>query len=348
MGYGRFATILFANHLGVRSQGAALAEPGPFVVFERPMGRLLLYAAASTLTGYGPATLDEIRNFRQWGARTAGQPGLLRHLEGRSSHDRPLGRAWPMPSAWQWAGRAPARGSRGEDGRPLDLMFSSPGRLVLDGRRQPRGDRPGRHASNWAGLGGLFFDGQPDHHRRPRQPGRPHISWPVSPPAGWHVAADRRARSRRQSTPRSPPPRPNPRPSMIALPKTHIALRHPPPRTTARGPRRAETDPDQLDGRPRPPMAAPWPLRGAGGCEILVGKGLGARGRRGPAPAWEAGFAKLPRSGEIFDRSFCPSGADQAGRDDPQAQAAGAEEQAPSWPPARPAREALLTAITRG
>ena len=63
-------------------------------------GSMLLYAVLH-LCGY-PVTMDDLRNFRQWGSPTAGHPEYEPQL-GRGNHHRPRwgrgsGRRW----GWPW------------------------------------------------------------------------------------------------------------------------------------------------------------------------------------------------------------------------------------------------------
>ena len=88
MGMADVATVLFRNHLKFDASAPNWADRDRFVL-SAGHGSMLLYALLY-LTGYKQTTLDEIKNFRQWGARTAGHPEYG-HLEGVETTTGPLG-----------------------------------------------------------------------------------------------------------------------------------------------------------------------------------------------------------------------------------------------------------------
>ncbi|MFP1645713.1 transketolase [Pontitalea aquivivens] len=88
MGMADVATVLFRNHLKFDASAPNWADRDRFVL-SAGHGSMLLYALLH-LTGYRQTTLDEVRNFRQWGARTAGHPEYG-HLEGVETTTGPLG-----------------------------------------------------------------------------------------------------------------------------------------------------------------------------------------------------------------------------------------------------------------
>ena len=88
MGMADVATVLFRNHLKFDAKCPNWADRDRFVL-SAGHGSMLLYALLH-LTGYEQATLDEVKNFRQWGARMAGHPEYG-HLEGVETTTGPLG-----------------------------------------------------------------------------------------------------------------------------------------------------------------------------------------------------------------------------------------------------------------
>jgi transketolase len=72
MGMADVARILFANHLKYDAAHPEWPNRDRFVL-SAGHGSMLLYGLMY-LTGYPGMTLDELKNFRQWGSRTAGHP----------------------------------------------------------------------------------------------------------------------------------------------------------------------------------------------------------------------------------------------------------------------------------
>ncbi|WP_371038501.1 transketolase [Rhodosalinus sp. FB01] len=72
MGMADVATVLFSRHLKFDAAHPDWADRDRFIL-SAGHGSMLLYALLY-LTGSPEITLGEIRNFRQWGARTAGHP----------------------------------------------------------------------------------------------------------------------------------------------------------------------------------------------------------------------------------------------------------------------------------
>jgi transketolase len=88
MGMADAATALFAEHLKFDPADPEWPDRDRFVL-SAGHGSMLLYALLH-LTGYQAMTLDEIRRFRQWGARTAGHPEYG-HAPGIETTTGPLG-----------------------------------------------------------------------------------------------------------------------------------------------------------------------------------------------------------------------------------------------------------------
>ncbi len=88
MGMADVATVLFEKHLKFDASQPDWADRDRFIL-SAGHGSMLLYAVLH-LTGYEDMTLDQIRNFRQWGAITAGHPEYG-HAKGIETTTGPLG-----------------------------------------------------------------------------------------------------------------------------------------------------------------------------------------------------------------------------------------------------------------
>ena len=88
MGMADVATVLFQNHLKFDASAPRWADRDRFIL-SAGHGSMLIYALLH-LSGYGDVTLDQIRNFRQWGAITAGHPEYG-HVSGVETTTGPLG-----------------------------------------------------------------------------------------------------------------------------------------------------------------------------------------------------------------------------------------------------------------
>ena len=88
MGMADVATVLFDKHLRFDPKAPLWPDRDRFIL-SAGHGSMLLYALLY-LTGYGDMTLDQIRNFRQWGSRTAGHPEFG-HAGGIETTTGPLG-----------------------------------------------------------------------------------------------------------------------------------------------------------------------------------------------------------------------------------------------------------------
>ena len=88
MGMADVATVLFENHLKFDSSTPNWLDRDRFVL-SAGHGSMLLYALLY-LTGYEDMTIDEIRNFRQLGSKTAGHPEYG-HVLGVETTTGPLG-----------------------------------------------------------------------------------------------------------------------------------------------------------------------------------------------------------------------------------------------------------------
>ncbi|MBF5077779.1 transketolase [Paracoccus sp. NBH48] len=111
MGMADAATVLFRNHLKFDAANPDWPDRDRFVL-SNGHASMLLYSLLH-LTGYQDMTLDQIRNFRQWGAITAGHPEYG-HAKGVETTTGPLGQGLATAVGMALAERALA-GEFGED-----------------------------------------------------------------------------------------------------------------------------------------------------------------------------------------------------------------------------------------
>ncbi|MCH2077672.1 MAG: transketolase [Rhodobacteraceae bacterium] len=88
MGMADVATVLFKNHMNFDPAAPNWPDRDRFIL-SAGHGSMLIYALLH-LTGYKDMTLDQIKNFRQWGAITAGHPEFG-HATGVETTTGPLG-----------------------------------------------------------------------------------------------------------------------------------------------------------------------------------------------------------------------------------------------------------------
>ena len=88
MGMADVATVLFEKHLKFNPAAPRWADRDRFIL-SAGHGSMLIYSLLY-LTGYQDMTLDQIKNFRQWGAITAGHPEYG-HVAGVETTTGPLG-----------------------------------------------------------------------------------------------------------------------------------------------------------------------------------------------------------------------------------------------------------------
>lgn len=88
MGMADVATVLFDKHLRFDPKAPFWPDRDRFIL-SAGHGSMLLYALLH-LTGYDDMTLEQIRNFRQWGSRTPGHPEV-HHTAGVETTTGPLG-----------------------------------------------------------------------------------------------------------------------------------------------------------------------------------------------------------------------------------------------------------------
>ncbi len=90
MGMADVATVLFSHFLKFDPSSPDWQDRDRFVL-SAGHGSMLLYALLH-LTGYAGMTIDELKNFRQLGSKTAGHPEYG-HAPGSRWQDRPVGPA---------------------------------------------------------------------------------------------------------------------------------------------------------------------------------------------------------------------------------------------------------------
>ena len=88
MGMADAATALFADHLKFDASQPNWPDRDRFIL-SAGHGSMLIYSLLH-LTGYADMTLDELKSFRQWGAKTAGHPEFG-HADGIETTTGPLG-----------------------------------------------------------------------------------------------------------------------------------------------------------------------------------------------------------------------------------------------------------------
>lgn len=88
IGMADVATVLYQNHLNFDPNAPDWADRDRFIL-SAGHGSMLLYSLMY-LTGYEDVTLQQIKDFRQWGAKTAGHPEFG-HARGIETTTGPLG-----------------------------------------------------------------------------------------------------------------------------------------------------------------------------------------------------------------------------------------------------------------
>jgi len=88
MGMADVATVLFEKHLKFDAAAPGWPDRDRFIL-SAGHGSMLLYGLLH-LSGYADMTMDQIRDFRQWGAKTAGHPEYG-HAKGIETTTGPLG-----------------------------------------------------------------------------------------------------------------------------------------------------------------------------------------------------------------------------------------------------------------
>ena len=292
MGMADVATVLFEKHLRFDPKAPNWPDRDRFIL-SAGHGSMLMYSLLY-LTGYEDMTLDEIKNFRQWGARTAGHPEYG-HASGIETTTGPLGQGIANSVGFAIAEEI----QRARYGKKIvnhrTYVIAGDGCLMEGVSQEAIGLAGMQQLGNlivFFDNNNITIDGTVDMADRTDQVARFEAS-------GWHVqsidghdplAIDAAIIAAQNEQ----------RPSMIAC-KTHIALGHA-AQDTSKG-HGALTDADQLAaakqayGWTTGPFEVPADVK-------AQWEAMGARGAEARA-AWEAEFAKLSASRQAeFNRAY--------------------------------------------
>ena len=292
MGMADVATVLYEKHLKFDASNPDWPDRDRFIL-SAGHGSMLLYSLLH-LTGYQDMTLEQIKNFRQWGAITAGHPEYG-HAKGIETTTGPLGQGIANAVGFAMAEEM----LRARFGRKLvdhhTYVIAGDG-CLMEGISQEAIGLAGRHS-----LGKLIvfwdnnnitIDGTVDLADRTDQVKRFRASgWQVLEIDGHDPDAIDQAITAAKTTRK---------PTMIAC-ATHIALGHA-AQDTSKG-HGALTDADQLAaakeayGWPHGPFEVPADVKSA--WEAIGSRGVEDR------EAWEGRLSELPeRRQNEFARIF--------------------------------------------
>ncbi|MDC0345112.1 transketolase [Planktomarina sp.] len=292
MGMADVATVLFEKHMKFDAAAPNWPDRDRFIL-SAGHGSMLLYALLH-LTGYADMTLEEIKNFRQWGAKTAGHPEYG-HASGIETTTGPLGQGISNSVGFAIAEEI-LRATYGKKIQNHNTYVIAGDGCLMEGVSQEAIGLAGRHELGHLVVlwddNNITIDGTVELSDRTDQLQRFKAS-------GWHVQAidghdpiaiDEALTAARKSK----------KPSMIAC-KTHIALGHA-AQDTSKG-HGALTDAAQLaDAK----AAYGWPY---GAFEIpadvkAAWEAIGARGSAERAE-WDSRFSGLSASKQAqFNRAF--------------------------------------------
>ena len=297
MGMADVATVLFEKHLKFNASAPNWPDRDRFVL-SAGHGSMLLYSLLH-LTGYKDMDLEEIKNFRQWGAKTAGHPEYG-HATGIETTTGPLGQGIANSVGFAIAEEI-LRATYGEKVQNHMTYVIAGDGCLMEGISQEAISLAGRHElGNLVVLwddNGITIDGAVDLSDRTDQIQRFKAS-------GWYVQAidghDPKAIDLAITASRN-----SNKPSMIAC-KTHIALGHA-AQDTSKG-HGALTDAAQLAAAK---AAYGWE-HGEFVIPAHIKRAWAEIGARGAAErlTWEKNFSGLPASRQTqFNRIFageCP------------------------------------------
>ena len=292
MGMADVATVLFEKHLRFDPKAPNWPDRDRFIL-SAGHGSMLIYSLLY-LTGYADITLDEIKNFRQWGARTAGHPEYG-HAGGVETTTGPLGQGISNAVGFAMA----EENQRARYGAKVvdhyTYVMAGDG-CLMEGVSQEAiglaGMQELSHLIVFWDNNNITIDGTVDIADKTDQITRFEAS-------GWHVQAidghDPVAIDAAIVAAKA-----DPRPSMIAC-KTHIALGHA-AQDTSKG-HGALTDKAQLEAAKATygwnfgPFEIPSEIK-------AQWEAMGARGAEARA-SWEAEFAKLSGAKQAeFNRAY--------------------------------------------
>jgi transketolase len=292
MGMADVATVLFEKHLRFDPKAPNWPDRDRFIL-SAGHGSMLIYSLLY-LTGYADITLEEIKNFRQWGARTAGHPEYG-HAGGVETTTGPLGQGISNAVGFAMA----EENQRARYGAKIVDHFTyvmAGDGCLMEGVSQEAiglaGMQELSHLIVFWDNNNITIDGTVDIADKTDQITRFEAS-------GWHVQAidghDPVAIDAAIAAAKA-----DPRPSMIAC-KTHIALGHA-AQDTSKG-HGALTDKAQLEaakatyGWTYGPFEIPAEIKAQ--WEAMGGRGAVARAE------WEAEFAKLSGAKQAeFNRAY--------------------------------------------
>jgi transketolase len=292
MGMADVATVLFEKHLKFDPKAPRWPDRDRFIL-SAGHGSMLIYSLLY-LTGYEDMTLEQIKNFRQWGAITAGHPEYG-HVSGVETTTGPLGQGIANSVGFAMAEEI----QRAQYGKKIvdhhTYVMAGDG-CLMEGISQEALGLAGRHQLSklivfWDNNN-ITIDGTVELSDRTNQVQRFKASgWHVQEIDGHNPVEIDEAIAKAKTTNK---------PSMIAC-KTHIALGHA-AQDTSKG-HGALTDADQ--------MAAAKALYGwsSGPFEVPADikaqwEAMGARGADARAE-WDERYAGIsPRRQELFERAY--------------------------------------------
>ena len=292
MGMADVATVLFEKHLKFDPTQPNWPDRDRFIL-SAGHGSMLLYALLH-LTGYADMTLDEIKNFRQWGSRTAGHPEYG-HAAGIETTTGPLGQGIANSVGFAMAEEI-QRATYGKKVVDHYTYVIAGDGCLMEGVSQEAITLAGRHQLSklivlWDNNN-ITIDGPVTLSDRTDQVGRfKSAGWAVLEIDGHDPEAIDAALTQAKK---------GNKPTMIAC-KTHIALGHV-AQDTSKG-HGALTDAEQLIaakeayGWKTGPFEVPADVKAA--WEAIGARGVESR------RAWEERFDTLPRGKrETFNRAY--------------------------------------------